>query len=337
MRIAKRKNLLTYSKVLFAISIALVIYGLVLDYITEHGLIDPVNDVEIVTPSNTINITTKDDIINNPNNSNDNNDNNDNNGYVNNNPISNNENIQGNVNDDSVDIVNEQVNKNLRDKIEKKYSIKVLYADETEGYKVSDLSTVKLTDVNTIYNQLNSLNNALSKYPNGLFKEIKKGGIPLTIILIKNYSDTSVTGITDSNYDYANISIASIYPFEESFYHESYHYIERYMFKKGASFTSWDLLNPDGFNWGTIDATLAYNMTGNSSSAFVNNYAMTSAPEDRASTFEYMMTANEPSCFQNRNNTIWLKANYMAMTMESALDSVSPNDVEYWERWIKND
>jgi len=330
MRIAKRKNLLTYSKVLFTISIVLVVYGLILDFLTESGLIAPSKDVEVVYPSgNTINITTKDDIISN-------NDSNDN-VFVNNGSIGSNDNIQGNINEEEADIVNEQVNKNFRDKIEKKYSVKVLYAEETSDYKVADLDTEKLTDVNVIYNQLSSLNNALSKYPEGLFKEIKKGGIPLTIILIKNYSDTTVTGITDSNYDYANISIAAIYPFEESFYHESYHYIERYMFKKGANFNSWDTLNPSGFNWGTIDATLAYNMTGNASAFFVNNYAMTSAPEDRASTFEYMMTDSEASCFQNRDNTIWLKANYMAMTMESALDSVSPNNVEYWERWIKND
>ena len=50
-----------------------------------------------------------------------------------------------------------------------------------------------------------------------------------------------------------------------------------------------------------------------------------------------MMNSKEENCLKNRNNIIWLKANYMAMTMESVLDAVSPNYTETWEQWLKND
>ena len=313
MRVSRNKNLFTYSKVLFGISIALLIYGLILDYTTDYGLIDPVRDVDVIhSDSTNINISTSDkDDINS---------------------------VQNNISDDTtVNNISETDNNNLRNEIEKKYSIKVLYGDETEGYTVSSIGTKKMTDLVKINEQLNKLNNALSKYPRGLFREIKKGGIPLTIFLINSYEEINITGITDSNYNYANISIAAIHPFEESFYHESYHYIERYLFKKGASYNSWDSLNPSGFNWGTIDSKLSYNMTNIDTAPFVNNYAQSSAEEDRASIFEYMMSDVEATCFRNRNNTIWLKSNYMAMTMESTLDSISPNYVEHWEKWLKND
>ena len=109
------------------------------------------------------------------------------------------------------------------------------------------------------------------------------------------------------------------------------------MLKKGANFNSWDSLNPSNFTWNTVNGNLSYDMTHKDNSPFVNNYAQTSAAEDRASTFEYMMTSIEPSCFQDKNNTIWKKANYMAMTIETVFNSVSPDITEYWERWLKND
>ena len=307
-KIAKKKNLLVYSKVLFIISIALVIYGLILDFSSELGILDPVKDVNIINEEdNTINIT----------------------------QTTIEEKVQENVSDNA--LVNDKINDALRTSIEKKYSVVILYNEETEGYRIANMDTEKITDPVIINEQLTKLDNALSKYPKGMFKEINKGGIPLTIYLINNYSERTITGITDSSNQYANISIAAIYPFEESFYHESYHYIERYMLKKGANFNSWDSLNPSNFTWNTVNGNLSYDMTHKDNSPFVNNYAQTSAAEDRASTFEYMMTSIEPSCFQDKNNTIWKKANYMAMTIETVFNSVSPDITEYWERWLKND
>ncbi len=310
MHFTWKKDILAYGKVLIAISIVLFLYGIILDirdFNSNKG-------GKVINPTgNIINITEIDDIND-----------------------SNKSNYSSNIEDDGV-FVDDKINTNLRNSIEKKYSVIILYGDDTEGYKIAGLETKKITDKRVINEQLRKLDNILSKYPKDMFKEIKKGGIPLTIYLINNYSNPSITGITDSNYDYANISIAVIYPIEESFYHESFHYIERYLLKKGANFNSWDSLNPSGFNWGTVDGNYSYSVTSVSTASFVNNYAQTSAAEDRASTFEYMMMENEMDCLKNRNNTIWLKANYMAMTMEATLNSVSPNNIEYWERWVKND
>ena len=182
--------------------------------------------------------------------------------------------------------------------------------------------------------QLDLLKKVLSLYPDGLFQEIKKGGIPLTIMLIQEFSEKSITGITDSSYSYANISIAASHGFEESFFHESYHYIERYLLKKGANFNSWDSLNPSNFaGWGTIDGSLSYSNTFLPTSPFVNNYAQTEAVEDRASTFEYMMAPSKASCL-NKGNVVWKKATLLADTIDLVLSSVSPDVTEYWERYL---
>lgn len=326
MQIIAKRKVADTAKVLMAISITLLVYGIILGITTNHTLIDPVKDVEVVNPEeNTISITPSDgkEVVS---------------GDGNKSTSSNsNNNTNNRIDDSSIKpgISIEKKNDLLRKEIEKEFSVNVKYGSETEGYKVGGVTTTPVTDGDLINSKLNDLYDTLSLYPEGMFKEIKDGGIPLTIYLINNYSEYGITGITDSSYEYANISIAAIYDFPESFYHESYHYIERYLFKKKANFNSWDSLNPEGFEWSTIDGSLSYSNTFKEDAPFVNNYAQTSGAEDRASTFEYMMADTKASCL-NKNNTVWYKATYIAMTMESVFDSIDPDTVEYWERFIKD-
>ena len=87
------------------------------------------------------------------------------------------------------------------------------------------------------------------------------------------------------------------------------------MIKKGLTFTSWESYNPPGFTYGSLD------------------YAQSSAEEDRASTFEYMMNASKPMCL-NRNQPVWRKAKTMSDAIDAAMNTVNPGTVEYWERHL---
>ena len=212
------------------------------------------------------------------------------------------------------------------------------YGKETNGYEVAGVTTTSIEDQNTVNEQLTKLKKTLEMYPKGLFTEIKNGGIPLTIILIKSYSEPTITGVTDSSYSYANISIASEHPFEESFFHESYHFIERYLFKRGATFNNWDSLNPEGFTYNshsTGNNELSYNHTYSQTAPFVNNYAQTAGAEDRASTFEYMMSSSKASCL-NYGTIVWQKADNMAQTIRLILSSVQaiPKGQVTWEQYL---
>ena len=234
-------------------------------------------------------------------------------------------------------ITPEESNYVLKMDIEKKYGVKIIYGAETEGYSIpyenQNISTTPVYDTNLINNSLIKLKNSLNLYPDGLFKEIKDGGIPLTVILINSFSDNLITGVTDSSYSSASIVVAVAYPFEETFYHESYHYIERYMFKRGANFNSWNSMNPSNFNYGTVFRDLSYSNTFRADAYFVNTYAQTDDKEDRASTFEYMMAPSKALCLNN-GNPVWQKAVFMSRTIEATLDSASPNNTEYWERFL---
>lgn len=219
-------------------------------------------------------------------------------------------------------------------RIEEKYKIKVLYGKDTVGYSVGGLTTTSLEVDEEILSALSDLELALEKLPKELFIEIYDGGIPLTVYLIKNYSNNiGVTGVTDSNNSRAYISIAMDYNFYDSFYHELFHYIERYITKTGGYFNTWDSLNPGGFSYGTIDNSLSYNRTYSENSFFVNNYAQSDAYEDRASTFEYMMADTKSSCLNN-SKPVWRKAKYISDILDLYFESVSPNKEEYWERFL---
>lgn len=228
----------------------------------------------------------------------------------------------------------EETNNTFRNSIQSTFGVGIRYGSETDGYTVGGISTTPIYDSNTINSALNSLNNTLSKYPQGFFNEIKNGGIPLTIILVYSYANPSITGVTDSNYSFANISIAISHPFEESFFHESYHYIERYIYKRGGNFSAWDSLNPQGFVYNqNISNANSYANTFSNSAPFVNTYAQTAATEDRASTFEYMMAASKAGCL-NRDMPVWKKASMISGMIDAVFTTVTPSTVEYWERHL---
>lgn len=222
----------------------------------------------------------------------------------------------------------------LRDSIENKYGIDVKYGSETEGYTVDTLSTVVITDENEINKALLDMQSTISLFPADLFWELKNNGYPLTIYLIKNYSVENITGITESYSNRVNISIATKFSFGETFNHEVYHYLENFITKfKGANYNSWNTLNLSNFTYGSARSDLSYNRTYSEDAYFVNNYAQTSANEDRASTFEYMMFTNKASCL-NANKPVWKKAKFMSQLLEKYLESVKPEVTEYWERHL---
>lgn len=227
------------------------------------------------------------------------------------------------------------VNAEIRANIQSRYGITVKYGSETAGYTVSGLTTQPMTDDTKINQVLNELNNNLAIYPNGFFQEMKNNSYTLTLYLIKRYSMNNVTGITDSTSKNVVISIATDYSFAESLHHEVYHFIEKYLFYKGARYTTWNTLNPNDFKYGSSNNKLSYNITYSPTSYFVNNYAQTDEYEDRASTFEYMTATSEASCLQT-GTPIWLKSKYISEQIEAVFQTVSPQVTEYWERYVYN-
>lgn len=224
-------------------------------------------------------------------------------------------------------------NELLRIELEKKYNIEIKYGEEVNGYNVGGMSVVPIDNYNDNSMALENLSTALSRYPDNFFDEMHTV-YPLTIYLIDTYSVANVTGVTDStNPNYVNISIATAYPFDDSFNHETYHYIEHYLNYKNGFFTTWESLNPKSFIYNDVDTNLSYSRSFSEDAYFVSDYAQVSPTEDRASTFEYMMASTKPSCL-NEGKPVYLKAKYMSDLIDFFMDSVNDKNTEYWERFL---
>ena len=227
----------------------------------------------------------------------------------------------------------DEINNNLRVELQNKYGVTIKYGNETNGYSVGGMSTSIISDPSKINKALSDLSVNIANYPDGFFKEFNSIGLHLTIYLIDTYSVSEVTGVTDPSSNNVIISIATYYPFSESFNHETYHYMERYIKIKGGIFTAWQQYNPSDFKYGSLNSNLSFDRTNNANSYFVNNYAQTDEYEDRASTFEYMMADAKKSCM-NYNLPIWNKANYMSKVIDAYFNTVNSSTVEYWERFL---
>lgn len=354
----KKNNITYYARILIVVGLTFLIYGAILDLSNEKRLYNPVTDVtekeegtinistidnsEVVPGNKTKTTTNSADTIKNNSTNNTNQNTQTESQTTTEQPTQNNtptqqttpaQNYTPKPQQQPYVPTLDETNNNLRNSIQNTYGVTIKYGSETSGYTVAGISTTPINNATTVNASLTRLNAALSLYPSGMFSEIKNGGIPLTIMLINNYSENSVTGVTDSSYSYAVISIAVAYSFEESFYHESYHYMERYMFKKGANFTTWNSLNPQGFSYGNINNGLSYASTYSQDAPFVNAYAMTSAEEDRASTFEYMMAGSKASCL-NYGTPVWKKSTVIKNMIETVYNTANPNTTEYWERYL---
>ena len=229
----------------------------------------------------------------------------------------------------------EETNQALRKSIEDTYGIQVRYGSETDGYSAGTMKVVSLSDQNSMKDALEKLNATLALYPKNFFKEFGDSKFKLKVYLIQRYQTANVTGVTELYGSTVTISISMDYPFEESFHHEAYHYIEHFIEKNGGEFSIWNTYNPSDFSYGgTANESLSFNRTWVPNVPFVNNYAQSDADEDRASTFEYMTANTKASCFNSIEYPIRKKATYMALMIDTYFDSVDPSVIEYWERFI---
>ena len=222
----------------------------------------------------------------------------------------------------------------LRKRIGQSYGVPISYGDEIKNYTVGGMSVTPITDEEDVEAALEEIDELLGLYPDGFFDEFSTAGMSLEIYLIKKYSTANVTGVTDRVGGHAIISVATDFPMPETLHHEILHYTEAYIKARGGSFRNWGNYNPSDFTYGTVNSTYSYAATGRANSYFVNNYAQTAATEDRASTFEYMTAKIRYSCYDSATYPIWKKSNYMANVIETYFNTVSPNNVDFWEEYI---
>ena len=228
-------------------------------------------------------------------------------------------------------------NDNKRKYLNEKYGITIYYGNEYPNYTVIADSLEPLTEETSIMGSLNRLERLLSRYPDNLFKEMRDGGFPVQILLVKNFEGIdNLLGVTDTrNTDHAIITTKYTSLFEYTFNHEMMHYLDRYMMLKKGYYpeNSWNGLNPRDFKYGYgYDSIYEYDRK--ETDYFLSLYSEASFMEDRAEVFASMMETNVTyyKCFKS-GNPLNNKASKISGELNTYFSSFKNNPNNYFDRF----
>lgn len=236
----------------------------------------------------------------------------------------------------------EQKNNDFRNNLKNKYNVTVGYKDEIDGkYINSYANPTKLYDDEVIRYNLLKIENALNKYPNSFFSEIKNNWKPVSIYLVDNINGYAA-GLVDNNNNNTIIilivathsSTSSI--LENTIHHEMMHVIDCYFTSKGI-YTSYLLeqsmmqFNPEDFSYGTQSNRYVYLL--DNPYYFISKYAKSNYKEDRAEIFANLMfRSNQPDCFKFEN-PVKEKAKIITKQINQNFNSaISGNN--RWDRFV---
>ncbi|MDD6223799.1 MAG: hypothetical protein PUB18_02235 [bacterium] len=230
----------------------------------------------------------------------------------------------------------EEKNDTYRKQLQDKYGIKIAYGNELGNYSATGVQLTKMTDPNIINEYLNKINNVLSLYPTGFFREIINYNMPLTIYLVDAVGNGQYAGLLDSRVlSDMKLTIRKYSLFERTLHHELFHYIDAYLKQRMAPNSvedTWNSLNPVGFVYGTTISS--YTFSGSPGAYFINNYSQTNYKEDRATLFADMMSRTFKNSYMNEGEPILLKMRRIAEELDTYFQTVTSTNKEHWERWI---
>lgn len=231
-----------------------------------------------------------------------------------------------------------ELNDEYRKKLQSTYSVKIAYGEEMGNYIVAYYTPTKMNDDDTINTYLSRIETELKKYPDGFFKEMSDYGMPLTIYLVKDIPNSSISGFTDSQiYSNIIITIKESTLFETTLNHELMHYIDAYLNSKlypNSVDVAWNLLNPEGYTYGSFDTNYDYFPSQNNNAYFFTNYAQTNYKEDRATLFGDLMTrVIKRNCY-NEGYPLYNKIKLLAEQIDEGFVTVTSSNIEYWEKFL---
>lgn len=236
----------------------------------------------------------------------------------------------------------EQKNNDFRNNLKNKYNVTVGYKDEIDGkYLNSYANPTKLYDDEVIRYNLLKIENALNKYPNSFFSEIKNKWKPVSIYLVDNINGYAAGLVDNNNNNTIIILIVATYSstssiLENTIHHEMMHVIDCYFTSKGI-YTSYFLeqsimqFNPEDFSYGTQSNRYVYFL--DNPYYFISKYSKSNYKEDRAETFANLMfRSNPPDCFKFEN-PVKEKAKIITKQINQNFNSaISGNN--RWDRFV---
>lgn len=183
--------------------------------------------------------------------------------------------------------------------------------------------------VSAILRQLNTLQNALAKFPDGFLKNLANGtkSGKLQICLVRSIADDtgSLSGLQTWENGESYIILAVGSTTEQAFCHQLSHAIDSRVIVETKLYDDWNTLNPKGFQYGKQDQNP-------NADYFIDNGCLVSAADDRAIIFEYAMMENADYIFESAG--IQAKLLRMCQGIRKAFGLKDATEIFPWEQYL---
>lgn len=184
--------------------------------------------------------------------------------------------------------------------LSERFGVEILIADQC-GTEFPSFTCYQLSDYDAVSAGLDTLESALSAFPDGFLDQLAYGHIERTQFQLvggltadKDFGgDTSYAAFTKADGDVCRIVLDAYTINKNSVWHELSHAIDKRLawdaaYREGAVFSEdgWMSRNPDGFSYSENYASQRTDIKSDWYSYFIDDYSMISASEDRARIFE---------------------------------------------------
>lgn len=230
--------------------------------------------------------------------------------------------------------------------ISEKYGIRLLIWRDAAAAVPEDYIFEPEYQVPLIERSLDTLEAALSRYPDGMLKKAAAGtdSKKITVCLVRSITGRQNAPLPGSNAGLqfwskdggAFVAVTPGYAMEGTLYHELYHVIDNRVLTLCSAFDSWSKLNPPDF---TYDFDYAANAlrtddryTFGDGQAFIDLYSMSFPREDRARIMEYAMQDNNEFYFTSE--IMQQKLRQLCLGIREAFGLRKSEAVFPWEQYL---
>ena len=230
----------------------------------------------------------------------------------------------------------EQAVKERVAQMNEKYGLNIIINPE-ERTEENGISTLENNDTFVPgYLYLDTLDETLGKFPQGMFVEMKEGGEfdDFRIYIGKRITDDFSAAFSSNINGVLYIAMTTSAFTESNIAHEMMHSME---YRMDDIWNKWQKLNPKGFEY-YGDPREADN-TEYDENYFVRGYGQANQLEDRATIFEELFTSGvnkdlESWWYADKPGVV-VKAKFLCAEIRKAYPSVAAVDEAIWERWLR--
>ena len=227
-----------------------------------------------------------------------------------------------------------------------KYGVIIYVADDCKT-QFDEFYASQISDYDQVNRALDILDEALGKYPEGFFRQLRYGSIhSIRIHLITDlmadgsgrYGDGYVA-FAQNMWDHYMIVIDIEDTDCQTYYHEFSHVIDSYLEwdageREEALFSEegWSDRNPAWFNGYSYDYSVEHELVNDA--YFVDGYSTISPTEDRARVMEYAMSDYGFYTFEDKQG-LQMKLQYYCQCIRDAFDTTGWPETLPWEQYLE--